>query len=63
MAWLARLLLLVPSVIAGWFVSRQDARFWVVTMAIGLVFIALSSILAMYAPGLYRLRHDPEDSL
>ncbi|AMK22967.1 hypothetical protein GG804_18215 [Sphingomonas histidinilytica] len=52
MAWIARLLLLIPALIAGWFVSREDPRFWVVTMVIALVFIALTCILGIYAPGL-----------
>ncbi len=50
MAWLARLFLLVPAIVAGWFVSREDPRFWVIAMAIALVFLALSSIAFIYAP-------------
>lgn len=50
MAWLARLLLLVPAIVAGWFVSREDPRFWVVAMVVALVFLALFCIAAIYAP-------------
>lgn len=50
MFWLARLFLLIPAIVAGWFVSREDPRFWVVSMAIGLTFLALSAIAAFYLP-------------
>lgn len=50
MAWLARILLLVPAIVAGWFVSREDPRFWVIAMAIALVFLVLSCVAFMYVP-------------
>lgn len=56
MVWIARLLLLIPSVVAGWFVSRADPRFWVVTLAIALVFLALSIVAGIYMPDKWRRR-------
>lgn len=50
MIWLVRLLLLVPSILAGWLVSKEDPRFLVVTFAIALVFLALTSIISLYWP-------------
>jgi NhaP-type Na+/H+ and K+/H+ antiporter len=50
MAWLARIMLFVPALIAGWFVSKEDPRYWVVAMVIALVFIALSCCIAIYVP-------------
>ncbi|SMP55620.1 hypothetical protein SAMN06296065_10212 [Novosphingobium panipatense] len=52
MAWLARLLLLVPAIVAGWFVSREDPRYWVIAMVVALVFLALTCVAAIYAPRL-----------
>lgn len=48
MQLLARLLLIVPSLIAGWFVSEDDVSFWVVAFAIALVFIALTIAFELY---------------
>ncbi len=45
---LARLLLIVPSVIAGWFVSKDDVSYWVVAFAIALVFIVLTIAFELY---------------
>ncbi|PZU56459.1 MAG: hypothetical protein DI547_16570 [Sphingobium sp.] len=53
MLWLARLLLFIPSLIAGLFVSREDPRLWVVALAIGLVFLALSTVAGLYFPTLH----------
>ncbi|MFT3977185.1 MAG: hypothetical protein QM688_08755 [Sphingomonas bacterium] len=53
MLWIARLLLLIPSLVAGWFVSREDPRFWVVALAIALTFMALGSLVGLYLPGLH----------
>ncbi|MDX3911603.1 MAG: hypothetical protein QHC67_17605 [Sphingobium sp.] len=52
MAWLARLFLMVPAIVAGWFVSREDPRFWVVAVVVALVFLALSCVAAIYFPKL-----------
>lgn len=49
MTWLGRLLLLIPAMVAGWFVSRSDPRFWVVAMAVGLVFLFLFCLASLYA--------------
>ncbi|WOF45571.1 hypothetical protein KNJ79_09115 [Sphingopyxis indica] len=65
MAWFARVLLFIPSLIAGWFVAREDARFWVIAMVIALVFLALSCIVGIYAPSLRpwpRERSRPPDA-
>ncbi|WP_293812255.1 hypothetical protein [uncultured Bosea sp.] len=48
MQLLARLLLIVPSIIAGWFVSKDDVSYWVVAFAIALVFIALTIAFELY---------------
>lgn len=48
MQLLARLLLIVPSLIAGWFVSEDDVSFWVIAFAIALVFIALTIAFELY---------------
>ncbi|WP_454887555.1 hypothetical protein [Sphingomonas oryzagri] len=50
MIWISRLLLFIPSIVAGWFVSEQDARYWVIALVVGLVFLAVSSIAVMYWP-------------
>lgn len=52
MAWLARLFLMIPAMITGWFVSREDPRFWVIAMVVALVFLALSCVAAIYCPQL-----------
>ena len=55
---LARLLLIVPSVIAGWFVSKDDVSYWVVAFAIALVFIALTIAFELYVHPRLRRRGD-----
>ena len=45
---LARLFMIVPSVIAGWFVSKDDVSYWVVAFAIALVFIVLPIAFELY---------------
>lgn len=57
MLWLARLFLLVPALVTGLFVSREDARFWVVTFVVALVFMATSMIASIYLPGLFSRKH------
>jgi hypothetical protein len=52
MVWVARLLLIIPALITGWFVSKEDPRFWVVAMAIALVFVTLTCLVAFYVPPL-----------
>ncbi|KPF63496.1 hypothetical protein IP69_19130 [Bosea sp. AAP35] len=44
----ARALLIVPSLIAGWFVSEDDVAYWVVAFAIALVFIILTIAFELY---------------
>lgn len=56
MSWLARLVLFVPAIIAGWFVSRQDPRFWVFAMAIALVMFAMTIMMFMYLPSARKAR-------
>ncbi|MEZ2409334.1 hypothetical protein GGC47_001813 [Bosea sp. OAE752] len=56
MVLLARLLLFVPSVIAGWFVSREDVSYWIVAFAIALVFIVLTIAFELYVLPLLRAR-------
>jgi hypothetical protein len=45
---IARLLLIVPSLIAGWFVSTDDVAYWVIAFAIALVFIVLTIVFELY---------------
>lgn len=52
MAWVARMLLIIPTLIAGWFVSKEDPRFWIVAMAIAFVFLALTCLVGLYVPPL-----------
>ena len=57
MQLLARLLLIVPSIIAGSFVSKDDVSYWVVAFAIALVFIVLTIAFELYVhPRLRRRR-------
>lgn len=51
---IARLLLIVPSLIAGWFVSEDNVAYWVVAFAIGLVFIMLTIAFEFYVNPLLR---------
>jgi hypothetical protein len=51
---IARALLIVPSLIAGWFVSKDDVAYWVVAFAIGLVFILLTNAFELYVHPLIR---------
>jgi len=55
---IARLLLIVPSLIAGWFVSEDDVSYWVIAFAIALVFIALTIAFELYVHP--RLRRGPK---
>ncbi|MCO5093447.1 hypothetical protein [Bosea sp. (in: a-proteobacteria)] len=45
---LARLFLIVPSLIAGWFVAEDDVAYWVVAFAIALVFVVLTIAFELY---------------
>ena len=54
---LARLLLIVPSVIAGWFVSKDDVSYWVVAFVIALVFIVLTIAFELYVHPWLRQRY------
>lgn len=60
MALLARLLLFVPAIVAGWFVAREDGRFWVVAFAVALVFMVVSILASLYVPNL-RIRGGKRD--
>lgn len=55
---IARLLLIVPSLIAGWFVSRDDVAYWVIAFVIALVFIVLTIVFELYVVA--RLRRGPK---
>ena len=48
MQLLARLFLIVPSIIAGWFVPKDDVSYWVVAFVIALVFIVLTIAFELY---------------
>ena len=45
---IARVLLIVPSLIAGWFVAKDDVAYWVIAFAIALVFIVLTIAFELY---------------
>ncbi|HEV7258246.1 MAG TPA: hypothetical protein VGN82_10730 [Bosea sp. (in: a-proteobacteria)] len=45
---IARILLIVPSLIAGWFVSADDVAYWVIAFAIALVFVVLTIAFELY---------------
>lgn len=49
---IARLLLIVPSLIAGWFVAKDDPAYWVVAFVIALVFIVLTIVFELYVAAL-----------
>jgi len=51
---IARALLIVPSLIAGWFVSEEDVAYWIVAFAIGLVFLLLTIAFELYVHPLLR---------
>lgn len=51
---IARLLLIVPSLIAGWFVAKDDPAYWVVAFVIALVFIVLTIVFELYVAALLR---------
>ena len=53
---IARLLLFVPSVIAGWFVSQEDVSYWIIAFAIALVFIVLTIAFELYVHPRLRAR-------
>ncbi|EIZ78305.1 hypothetical protein WSK_3050 [Novosphingobium sp. Rr 2-17] len=53
MSLIARLVLFVPALIAGWFVSREDPRYWVIALVIALVFLALTLVANMYLPNIF----------
>lgn len=55
---IARLLLIVPSLIAGWFVSKDDVAYWVVAFAVALVFVALTIVFELYVHPL--LKREPK---
>lgn len=55
----ARLLLTVPSLIAGWFVAEDDVAYWVVAFAIALVFIVLTIAFELYLHPLLGRRERP----
>ena len=53
------LILAVPSVIAGWFVSKDDVSYWVVAFVIALVFIVLTIAFELYVHPWLRRRRQP----
>ena len=59
MAWVARLLLIIPALIAGWFVSKDDVAYWVIAFAIALVFIVLTIAFELYVHPLLKRGRKP----
>ena len=59
MQLLARLVLIVPSLIAGWFVSKDDAAYWVIAFAVALVFVVLTIAFELYVVPWLRGRRQP----
>jgi hypothetical protein len=58
-SFIARLLLIVPSLIAGWFVAEDDVAYWIVAFAIALVFIVLTIVFELYVHPLLGRRERP----
>ena len=56
---IARLLLIVPSLIAGWFVSKDDVAYWVIAFAIALVFVVLTIAFELYVHPLLKRGSQP----
>lgn len=56
---IARLLLIVPSLIAGWFVSKDDVAYWVIAFAIALVFVVLTIAFELYVHPLLKRGSKP----
>ena len=56
---LARALLIVPSLIAGWFVANDDVAYWVIAFVIGLVFLALTIAFELYVHPLLKRGSKP----
>lgn len=52
MPYIVNLLMLIPSLIAGWFVSKEDPRYWIIALVIALTFMMLSSVVWLYWPEL-----------
>lgn len=52
MYWIARLFLFVPALVAGWFVSKEDPRYWVIALVFALTFLAIGLAANIYLPGL-----------
>jgi len=55
-SFFARIFLLVPSVIAGWFVAEEDVAYWVIAFAIALVFVVLLIAFELYVHPLLKRR-------
>lgn len=56
---IARLLMIVPSLIAGWFVSTDDVAYWVIAFVIALVFIVLTIVFELYVHPLLKRAPKP----
>ncbi|EGD60947.1 hypothetical protein Y88_3451 [Novosphingobium nitrogenifigens DSM 19370] len=48
MVWIARLLLLIPALIAGRFISQDDPKYWIASFGIFLVLMVLMILFNMY---------------
>ncbi|WP_374320266.1 hypothetical protein [Aquabacterium sp.] len=52
----------VPSLIAGWLVSREEPRFWIVSLTVALVFLVLTAVAGLYYPRLRFWRRKDADA-
>lgn len=58
MGWFASMLLFFPALVAGWFVPRGDPRFWVISFVIGLVFLLMLCVAALYGGRVFAGRRE-----
>jgi uncharacterized membrane protein len=61
--WIIRIVMLMASVVTGWFVARDAANFDVIRMAVGLLLITFFISVAAFWPSLvtwFRTRREPE---
>ena len=57
-SWIARILLILAGVVAGWFVAPDTNRFDIIQMVIALLLFSFFVAVAAFWPSLMRWRHD-----
>ena len=61
MSLIARILLFVPAMITGFFVSTEDYRYWFVAFGIALVLLAAALTANIYLPDILSNRQKRRD--